>query len=80
MEPTQSCQIGGNFASIELPSSGKLTQHDEEEKSYRFCFDADCNEFKMIDVFWCPPEEHNNDPFYIYKLRPTNSGRAYCVK
>lgn len=80
VEPTQSCQIGGNFASIELPSSGKLTQHDEEEKSYRFCFDADCNEFKMIDVFWCPPEEHNNDPFYIYKLRPTNSGRAYCVK
>ena len=77
--PKQKCQIGGNHATIELPSSGKLTDHDEEGKEFRFCFDAACNSFKMIEVLWCPPAEHDQQPFYVYKLKPTKSGMAYCV-
>jgi len=73
------CQIDGNYATIELPSSGKLTDHDEEGKEFRFCFDAACNSFKMIEVLWCPPAVHDQQPFYVYKLKPTKPGMAYCV-
>ena len=80
VQPTGNCQIGGNHARIEKPSSGILTEHNEEEKDFRFCFDTNCNKFKMIDVLWCPPADHDKNPFYIYKLRPTNTGMAYCIE
>jgi len=79
LEPTKDCRIGGNYARVELPSSGTLVEHDEESKRIRFCFDADCNQFKMIEVLWCPPDVHTNKPFYIYELKPTEKDMAYCV-
>ena len=79
MELTENCQIAGKHARVEIPSSGKLTEHSEEEKDFRFCFDSSCNQFKMIDVLWCPPEVPNQDPFYIYQLKPIDTGMAYCV-
>merc|ERR1719369_226931 len=79
VEPAEHCQSMESHAHIELPSSGELTAHDEDEKDFRFCFDANCNNFKMIDVLWCPPQVHNQKPFYIYKLKPSEVGQAYCV-
>ena len=79
LELTKDCQIGGNYARVELPSSGTMVEHDEESKRIRFCFDADCNQFKMIEVLWCPPDVHTKQPFYIYELKPTEKDMAYCV-
>ena len=79
VDPTKKCHIDGNHAQVELPKSGTLTEHDEDEKEFRFCFDSACNQFKVIKVLWCPPKVHNQKPFYIYKLKPTKPGMAYCV-
>ena len=78
-EPIKKCQIGGNFATVELPSSGTLVEHDEDSKRIRFCFDSDCKRFKLIETLWCPPLELTKEPFYIYELKPTESNMAYCI-
>jgi len=79
VKPSENCQISGSHASVEMPSSGILTEYDEEEKDFRFCFDPDCNEFKLIEVLWCPPVNEKQKPFHIYKLKPTSAGKGYCV-
>ena len=79
MDSTVHCQIGGNYARVDLSSSGILVEHNEESKKSQFCFDAECNKFKMIEVLWCPPEVKTAEPFYIYELKPTEKEMAYCT-
>ncbi len=80
-EPENNCIRKAKFGRIELPRTGRPAQHHQG-----ICFNADCTIFRRIQVLWCPPDEIGGEqkkegkPFFIYKLKETTPGYAYCVK
>ena len=63
--------------------------HDKGVLENRICFDAHCNDFRRVEIRWCPPDPVGGvqtktiKPFYIYKLKPTGklgTGFGYCVQ
>ena len=88
----KTCAGGAKYGSIELESHGSLEEavpHKMGIKDRRICFDAYCNDFRRVDVLWCPPDpvggvqSKTSKPFHIYKLKPTDkfgTGSAYCVQ
>merc|ERR1712098_443468 len=88
---TNLCSGGASPGSMELESASSLTEavpHDKGVIQMRVFFDGLCNNFRRVDVLWCPPHPvggtHTKDaePFHIYKLKPLETldhGLAYCV-
>merc|ERR1712080_545562 len=85
------CTGGSSPGSIELEAASSLTEavpHNKGVIEMRVCFDSMCDNFRRVDVLWCPPhpvggkQTKEGKPFHIYKLKPLDTlqhGLAYCV-
>ena len=89
------CFGGARSVSLEL-NYGTLEEavpHDKGILEMRVCFDPLCNDFRRVEVRWCPPDPiggvqyKTGKPFHVYKLKPspnplaeTGAGFGYCAE
>ena len=90
------CFGGARSGSIELDPYGTLEEavpHDKGILEMRVCFDPLCNDFRRVEVLWCPPgpiggvQNKTGKPFHVYKLKPspnplaeTGASFGYCAE
>ena len=90
------CFGGAQSGSLELDPYGTLDEavpHDKGILEMRVCFDPLCNDFRRVEVLWCPPgpiggvQNKTGKPFHVYKLKPspnplaeTGAGFGYCAE